>query len=141
MGESSKSSRAALLTLVFATIALGQKEVTNNTGAPLALQKLTDKSGNTAVTLYVMPGETMALDSHGDPQSGAGYYEYALKGKDYGLSPALSTFPPVKFEGHFDFPILHVDKVTWDTGGRLTTITGLQPVLGSSPFDGGGAPR
>jgi len=77
--------------------------------------------------LYVMPGETMKLDSKEVPVAGAGYYQ-AMPGEEFYLilTPNLSL---PHLESNLCPCVLRVDKIGWDRTGKLATISGLRPYL------------
>ena len=127
-----ESSLLVLLALACAlpARALLFEQVPNHTASPLPIVDIRDEDYKTVAHLYVLPGETMQLDSAEKPAAGAGYYE-ALPGEDYFvLIPSKLSLPHL---GEVTCPcVLHVDRIGWNRKGDLTTITGLRPFLETS---------
>jgi hypothetical protein len=78
--------------------------------------------------LFILPGETMQIDSDDQkPSAGAGYYE-AEPGEDYQLLiPANLKLP--RLGGERCPCVLPMDKIGWNHAGAVTTIAGLRPYL------------
>ena len=106
------------------------EQVQNNTAEPLPVVDITDEAYNTVAQLYVMPGETMLLDSTEKPAAGAGYYQ-AMPGEDY-LLLISSKFQLPRLGKEYCPCVLHMDTIGWNRQGTVTTITGLRPYLETS---------
>jgi hypothetical protein len=101
---------------------------TNHAATPQPVVDIEDESHVVVAHLFVMPGETMQLDSDDQkPAAGAGYYE-AMPGEDYLLQiPAKFLLPRLGMES---CPcLLRMDKIGWNRQGAVTTIAGLRPYL------------
>jgi hypothetical protein len=101
---------------------------TNHSATPQPVVDIEDESHVVVAHLFVMPGETMQLDSDDQkPAAGAGYYE-AMPGQDYLLQiPAKFQLPRLGMES---CPcLLRMDKIGWNRQGAVTTIAGLRPYL------------
>jgi hypothetical protein len=124
-----KPETALFLLLAFAPSAraLHLEPVRNDTGMPLPVVDIENEDRKTVAQLFVMPGETMKLDSSQSPAAGAGYYA-ALPGEEYYiLIPAKFRLPRM---GKDVCPCaLHVQKVEWNRAGEVTSITGFRPFL------------
>jgi hypothetical protein len=99
----------------------------NPTAAPLPVVDIEDENHAVVSHLYVLPGETMKLDSAQTPTAGAGYYE-ATPGQDTLLLIALKQqFPRL---GKESCPCaLHLDRIGWNRQGEVTAVAGLRPYL------------
>jgi hypothetical protein len=101
--------------------------VPNPTAQPLPVVDIEDEGHMVVAHLFVLPGETMKLDSKDIPAAGAGYYE-AMPGEDY----LLLIYPKMQFPrmGKETCPCaLHMDKIGWNRQGEVTTVAGLRPYL------------
>jgi hypothetical protein len=101
---------------------------TNHSATPQPVVDIEDESHVVVAHLFVMPGETMQLDSDDQkPAAGAGYYE-AMPGQDYLLQiPAKFQLPRLGMES---CPcLLRMDKIGWNRQGAVTTVAGLRPYL------------
>jgi hypothetical protein len=101
---------------------------TNHAATPQPVVDIEDESHVVVAHLFVMPGETMQLDSDDQkPAAGAGYYE-AMPGQDYLLPiPAKFQLPRLGMES---CPcLLRMDKFGWNRAGAVTTVAGLRPYL------------
>jgi hypothetical protein len=99
----------------------------NATAQPLPVVDIEDEGHAVVAHLFVLPGETMKLDSKDLPAAGAGYYE-AMPNEDY----LLLIFPKMQFPrlGKEVCPCaLHMDKIGWNRQGEVTTVAGLRPYL------------
>jgi hypothetical protein len=99
----------------------------NPTAQPLPVVDIEDEGHVVVAHLFVLPGETMKLDSKDTPAAGAGYYE-AMPGQDY----LLLIFPKMQFPrlGKESCPCaLPMDKIGWNRQGEVTTVAGLRPYL------------
>ncbi|MGO9775685.1 MAG: hypothetical protein ACLQGT_00830 [Terracidiphilus sp.] len=108
--------------------ALRLEPETNHSDAPQPVVDIEDESHVVVAHLFVMPGETMQLDSDDQkPAAGAGYYE-AMPGEDYLLLiPAKFQLPRL---GRESCPcLLRMDKIGWNRQGAVTTVAGLRPYL------------
>lgn len=100
----------------------------NHSSAPQPVVDIEDESHVVVAHLFVLPGETMQLDSDDQkPAAGAGYYE-AMPGQDYLLLiPANLRLPRL---GMASCPcVLRMDKIGWNRQGAVTTVAGLRPYL------------
>lgn len=124
---------SALLVLFALACALPSRALrlepeTNHSADPQPVVDIEDESHVVVAHLFVMPGETMQLDSDDQkPAAGAGYY-VAMPGEDYLLQI------PVKFQlprlGMENCPcILRMDKIGWNHQGAVITVAGLRPYL------------
>lgn len=124
---------SALLVLFALACALPSRALrlepeTNHSADPQPVVDIEDESHVVVAHLFVMPGETMQLDSNDQkPAAGAGYY-VAMPGEDYLLQI------PVKFQlprlGMENCPcILRMDKIGWNHQGAVITVAGLRPYL------------
>lgn len=107
--------------------ALRLQPVPNPTAEPLPVVDIEDAGHMVVAHLFVLPGETMKLDSKQVPAAGAGYYE-AMPGEDY----ILLIFPKMQFPrlGKEVCPCaLHMDKIGWNRQGEVATVAGLRPYL------------
>jgi hypothetical protein len=114
--------------------ALRLEPETNHSAAPQPVVDIEDESHVVVAHLFVMPGETMQLDSDDQkPAAGAGYYE-AMPGQDYLLPiPAKFQLPRL---GMASCPcLLRMDKIGWNRQGVVTTIAGLRPYLETASGD------
>jgi len=117
----------AAFALVPSAMALRLEPVRNDTNYPLPVVDIESEDHVTVAQLFVMPGETMKLDSKENPAAGAGYYQ-ALPGDDY----YVIITPQFQLPRLRKYPcpcVLHVDKIGWNRAGDLTTIVGLRPYL------------
>ena len=108
--------------------ALRLEPETNHASTPQPVVDIEDESHVVVAHLFVMPGETMQLDSDDQkPAAGAGYYE-AMPGQDYLLQiPAKFQLPRLGMES---CPcLLRMDKFGWNHAGAVTTVAGLRPYL------------
>jgi hypothetical protein len=108
--------------------ALRLEPETNHSAAPQPVVDIEDESHVVVAHLFVLPGETMQLDSDDQkPAAGAGYYE-AMPGQDYLLPiPAKLQLPRL---GMASCPcLLRMDKIGWNRQGEVTTVAGLRPYL------------
>jgi hypothetical protein len=128
-------SKSALILLISVSCSLPcgafrLQPVPNTTAEPLPVVDIEDESHAVVAHLYVLPGETMKIDSQQNPAAGAGYYE-AMPGEDYVLViPAKLQFPHM---GKESCPcLLHMDKIGWNRQGGVTTVAGLRPFLETS---------
>jgi hypothetical protein len=106
----------------------------NHSAEPQPVVDIEDESHVVVAHLFVMPGETMQLDSDDQkPAAGAGYYE-AMPGQDYLLLiPAKFQLPRLGMES---CPcLLRMDKIGWNRQGAVTTIAGLRPYLETASGD------
>ena len=114
--------------------ALRLEPETNHSAEPQPVVDIEDESHVVVAHLFVMPGETMQLDSDDQkPAAGAGYYE-AMPGQDYLLLiPAKFQFPRLGIES---CPcLLRMDKIGWNRQGAVTTIAVLRPFLETASSD------
>jgi hypothetical protein len=108
--------------------ALRLEPETNHSADPQPVVDIEDESHVVVAHLFVLPGETMQLDSDDQkPAAGAGYYE-AMPGQDYLLLiPAKFQLPRL---GMASCPcLLRMDKIGWNRQGEVTTVAGLRPYL------------
>jgi hypothetical protein len=127
--------RFALIAFVSIAYALPARAVrlepvSNRTAAPLPVVDIRDEKFKIVAHLFVMPGETMQLDSTEKPAGGAGYYE-AMPGED------TVVFIPAKYSlphlGGETCPCaLHMDKIGWNRKGEVAIVKGLRPFLETS---------
>ena len=106
----------------------------NHSAEPQPVVDIEDESHVVVAHLFVMPGETMQLDSDDQkPAAGAGYYE-AMPGQDYLLLiPAKFQLPRL---GMASCPcLLRMDKIGWNRQGEVTTVAGLRPYLETASGD------
>jgi hypothetical protein len=108
--------------------ALRLEPETNHSSAPQPVVDIEDESHVVVAHLFVMPGETMQLDSDDQkPAAGAGYYE-AMPGQDY-LLPIPATFKLPRLGMESCPCLLRMDKFGWNHAGAVTTVAGLRPYL------------
>ncbi len=101
--------------------------VRNDSQYPRDVVDIEDADHGVVAQLFVMPGETMKLDSKENPAAGAGYYQ-ALPGEVYYVV-ILPTFPLPRLQSNLCPCLLHVDKIGWNRDGSLSTIVGFRPYL------------
>ena len=101
--------------------------VRNDHNLPLPVVDIEDGDRVLVAQLFVLPGETMKLDSKEIPVAGAGYYQ-ALPGEDYYVIIFPRT-PLPRLQTNLCPCVLQVDRIGWDREGKLTTIAGLRPFL------------
>ena len=114
--------------------ALRLEPETNHSAEPQPVVDIEDESHVVVAHLFVLPGETMQLDSDDQkPAAGAGYYE-AMPGQDYLLLiPAKFQLPRL---GMASCPcVLRMDKIGWNRQGVVTTVAGLKPYLETASGD------
>jgi len=114
--------------------ALRLEPETNHSADPQPVVDIEDESHVVVAHLFVLPGETMQLDSDDQkPAAGAGYYE-AMPGQDYLLLiPAKFQLPRL---GMASCPcLLRMDKIGWNRQGEVTTVAGLRPYLETASGD------
>jgi hypothetical protein len=117
----------AAIALVPPALCLRLEPVRNDTKYPRIVVDIEDADKGVVAQLFVMPGETMKLDSKEIPVAGAGYYR-ALPGEDYYVIIFPKT-PLPRLEANLCPCVLQVDKIGWDHDGKLTTISGFRPFL------------
>jgi hypothetical protein len=117
----------AVFSLALPAFALRLEPVRNDYNYPRPVVDIEDADHGVVSQLFVMPGETMKLDSKEIPVAGAGFYQ-AMPGEVYYITilPKLQ-FP--RLEANLCPCLLHVDKIGWSRDGTLTTIVGLRPFL------------
>ena len=128
-----------LLVLIALAIALPSRALrlepeTNHSAEPQPVVDIEDDSHVVVAHLFVLPGETMQLDSDDQkPAAGAGYYE-AMPGQDYLLLiPAKFQLPRL---GMASCPcVLRMDKIGWNRQGVVTIVAGLRPFLETASGD------
>jgi hypothetical protein len=101
--------------------------VRNDASYPRDVVDIEDADHGVVAQLFVLPGETMKLDSKENPAAGAGYYQ-AMPGQVYYVV-ILPKFPLPRLDAALCPCLLHVDKIGWNREGILTTIAGLRPFL------------
>jgi hypothetical protein len=114
--------------------ALRLEPETNHSAEPQPVVDIEDESHVVVAHLFVLPGETMQLDSDDQkPAAGAGYYE-AMPGQDYLLLiPAKFQLPRL---GMASCPcVLRMDKIGWNRQGVVTIVAGLRPFLETASGD------
>lgn len=127
-----KPASALILLLALASAppagALRLEPEPNPTSAPLPVVDIEDASHKVVAHLFVLPGETMKLDSEDQkPAGGAGYYE-AMPGEEYFLLISSKIQFP-RLGGESCPCALHMDKIGWNRAGEVTTVAGLRPFL------------
>ena len=126
-----KPQSALILLLALAVappaFSLRLEPVRNDTKYPRPVVDIEDLDRGRVAQLYVMPGETMKLDSQEVPVAGAGYYQ-AMPGEEFYLIISPKS-PLPRFESNLCPCVLRVDKVGWDRAGKLMAINGLRPFL------------
>ena len=128
-----------LLVLIALAIALPSRALrlepeTNHSAEPQPVVDIDDDGHVVVAHLFVLPGETMQLDSDDQkPAAGAGDYE-AMPGQDYLLLiPAKFQLPRL---GMASCPcLLRMDKIGWNRQGEVTTVAGLRPYLETASGD------
>lgn len=118
-----------LAAIAFAPTAfsLHLEPVRNDGKYPRPVVDIEDADRGVVAQLYVLPGETMKLDSKENPAAGAGYYQ-ALPGEEYYVV-ILPKFPFPRLDANLCPCVLQVDKIGWNHEGKLTTIVGFRPFL------------
>ncbi len=115
------------IALALPAFSLHLEPVRNDYKFPLPVVDIEDADHGVVARLYVMPGETMKLDSKENPAAGAGYYQ-AIPGQEYYLI-ILPKFQLPRYASNLCPCALHMDKIGWDRDGKLTTIAGFRPFL------------
>ncbi|MGA2350050.1 MAG: hypothetical protein ABSF70_06435 [Terracidiphilus sp.] len=130
-----KPKSALILLLAIACVlparALRLDSIPNRSFAPLPVVDIRNEDFQIVAHLFVMPGETMLLNSEDEkPAGGAGYYE-ALPGDDtVVMIPGKLGLPHL---GDVMCPCaLHMDKIAWNRAGGVITVAGLRPYLETS---------
>lgn len=117
----------AAIAMTSTAFAFHLEPVRNDHKYPLPVVDIEDGDRGLVAQLYVLPGETMKLDSKEIPVAGAGYYQ-ALPGEDYYVIIFPRT-PLPRLQTNLCPCVLQVDKIGWDREGKLTTIAGMRPFL------------
>jgi len=117
----------AAIALVPPAFSLHLEPVRNDSAYPRDVVDIEDADHGVVAQLFVMPGETMKLDSKENPAAGAGYYQ-AMPGQEYYLI-ILPKLQLPRYESNLCPCALHMDKIGWDHDGKLNVLTGFRPFL------------